>query len=154
MPNTYTQLYIHAVFAVKNRECVISKSWKNDLYKYITGIVQNNGNKMLVINGVNDHIHLFFGINPNQSLSDLMKDVKANSSKWINDNKFVMGRFSWQTGYGAFSYSHSQLDNVIQYINKQEEHHQKRSFREEYLELLNKFDVDFEDKYLFDFFEK
>jgi Transposase and inactivated derivatives len=154
MPNTYTQLYIHVVFTVKNRECVISKSWKNDLYKYITGIVQNNGHKMLAINGSNDHIHLFFGVNPNQSLSDLMKDIKANSSKWINDNRLVLGRFSWQTGYGAFSYSHSQLDNVIQYINGQEGHHKKRSFKEEYLEMLNKFDVKFEDEYLFDFSEK
>jgi len=152
MANSYTQIYIHAVFAVKYRDKVIDKLWKEELSKYISGIVQNNGHKMLSINGVSDHLHIFIGMKPQQSVSALIQDVKANSSKWINENKFVMGHFAWQEGFSAFSYAHSQLDNVIQYICNQEEHHRKRSFKEEYLDLLRKFDIDFNEAYIYDFF--
>src|SRR5690349_4500581 len=107
MPNTYTQIHIHAVFTVQNRESLIAKEWKIELYKYITGIIQNHNHKVIAINGMSDHIHILFGMRPNQSLSDLMQDVKASSSKWINEKRFVRGKFSWQEGYGAFSYSKS-----------------------------------------------
>jgi REP element-mobilizing transposase RayT len=153
MPNTYTQLYIHIIYAVKYRDRVISKSWKESLNQYTTGIIQKNGHKLLAINGASNHLHVFIGVKPHQAISGLIQDVKAGSSKWINDNKFVLGHFSWQAGYAAFSYSHSQIDQVIKYINNQEQHHAKRTFREEYLELLNKFEVEYNDAYLFDFFE-
>ncbi len=149
MANTYTQIHLHAIFGVQNRISLINTSWKNDLYKYITGIIQNNKHKVLVINGMPDHIHILFGMRPYQSLSELMQDVKGSSSKWINKKGFVKGRFSWQEGYGAFSYSKSQLKNVINYIGNQEEHHKKRSFTEEYLELLQKFDIDYNENYIF-----
>jgi len=128
MPNTYTQIHIHFVFAVKYRAGLIQPNWKDNLYKYITGIVQANNHKMIVINGVADHIHLLVGLRPAQSISDLMQDVKGGSSKWINDNKLVQGKFEWQEGYGAFSYSKSQLPAVINYIQNQEGHHQKKNF--------------------------
>ena len=134
------------------RECTIHPKWENELQKYITGIVQKNGHKMLAINGMPDHLHVFFGMKPNQSLSELVRDIKSNSSKWINERNFVKGKFAWQEGYGAFSYGHSQLDNVILYINNQKNHHKKRNFRDEYLDFLKKFDVDFKHEYLFDFF--
>jgi putative transposase len=149
MPNTYTQLHVHFVFVVKYRERVILDSWKAELYKYITGIIQNNAHKMLIINGVEDHVHMLVGIRPSQSISDLMKDVKANSSRWINEQRLVKGKFEWQEGYAAFSYSTSQLSNVIAYIAKQEEHHRKHKFRDEYLNLLKQFDIDYDERYLF-----
>ncbi|MBT3303424.1 MAG: IS200/IS605 family transposase [Bacteroidetes bacterium] len=147
MANTFTQIYIQSVFAVKGRESIISKSWKDELYKYITGIVQNNGHKLLAIGGMPDHIHIFYGMKPIQSISDLMQDVKGCSSKWINEKKFVKGKFQWQAGYGAFSYAHSQLDTVINYIRRQEEHHKKQSFKTEYQELLTKFNIEFDQHY-------
>ncbi|MBT3802572.1 MAG: IS200/IS605 family transposase [Bacteroidetes bacterium] len=147
MANTFTQIYIQSVFAVKGRESIISKSWKDELYKYITGIVQNNGHKLLAIGGMPDHIHIFYGMKPIQSISDLMQDVKGCSSKWINEKKFVKGKFQWQAGYGAFSYAHSQLDTVINYIRRQEEHHKKQSFKTEYKELLTKFNIEFDQHY-------
>jgi len=149
MANTYTQLHIQAVFAVKARIGLIQPEWKDELYKYITGIVQAHNHKMLAINGMNDHLHLFFGMRPTQSLSELMQDVKGSSSKWINDRKFVQGKFEWQEGYGAFSYSRSQVQDVIHYIQNQETHHQKRSFLVEYEELLEKFEVDYDKRYVF-----
>lgn len=149
MANTYTQIHIHAVFAVQNRQSLISKSWKNELYKYITGIIQNNNHKVLQINGMPDHVHILFGMRPTQSLSVLMKQVKQESSKWINQQGFVKGKFSWQAGFGAFSYSKSQIPNVIQYIEKQEEHHTKKSFREEYLDFLKAFDLNYNEAYIF-----
>jgi len=149
MANTYTQIHIQAVFAVQNRECIIKNHWKNELYKYITGIIRNNGHKMLVINGMPDHIHILFGMRPTQSLSDLLQDIKGNSSKWINDKKFVNGRFSWQEGYGAFSYSKSQLPQIIQYIESQEEHHKKKTFLAEYKEFLDAFEVEYDERYIF-----
>ena len=131
MANTFTQIHIHAVFTVQNRECVIKNQWRDELYKYITGIICNQHHKLLAINGMPDHIHILFGMRPAQSLSDLLQDIKGNSSKWINERKFIRSKFSWQEGYGAFSYSKSQLPQVIQYIDKQEEHHKKKTFLED-----------------------
>ena len=149
MANTYTQIHIQAVFSVQNRICIIQNSWKDELYKYITGIIQNNKHKLLIINGMPDHIHILFGLRPAQSISDLMKDVKESSSRWINQRGFVRGKFSWQEGYGAFSYSKSDLPNVINYIKNQENHHHKKSFVEEYRGLLKEFEVDYNDRYIF-----
>ncbi len=149
MPNTYTQIHIHAVFSVQNRICLISDSWKDQLYRYITGIIQNNGHKLLIINGMPDHIHILFGFRPTQSLSDLMQDVKGDSSRWINEKKLIKGRFSWQEGYGAFSYSKSHVSSVIKYIQNQEIHHRRLSFLEEYKKMLDDFGVDYNERYLF-----
>lgn len=153
MPNTYTQLYIQFVFAVKARQALIAKGWKNNLYKYITGIVQNNKNKMLAINGMPDHIHIFIGYKPSVAIPDLVKDIKVASSLWINENKLTNQRFNWQEGYGAFSYSQSHIDKVCNYIQEQELHHMKKSFKEEYKEFLKQFQVEFDEKYLFEFFD-
>ena len=150
MANTYTQIHIHAVFAVQNRACVISSSWKEELYKYITGIIQNNNHKLLTINGMPDHIHLLIGLRPTQSLSELMQDIKGHSSKWINTNNFVKGKFAWQGGFGAFSYSKSDLPVIIRYIQNQEEHHKKKTFNDEYQQLLKEFEVDFDERYIFE----
>ncbi len=153
MPNTYTKIYIQAVFTPQFREHVIKSTWENELFKYITGIVQNNGHKMLAVNGMPDHIHVFMGMKPKQSVSELISKIKSNSSRWINEKHFVTGKFQWQEGFGAFSYGHSQLDDVIQYVMNQKEHHRKKSFKEEYLSFLKKFDVDYEPQYLFEFFD-
>ena len=149
MPNTYTQIHIHAIFAVQNRLSLISKTWEQRLYQYIAGIIQNHGHKLLVINGMPDHIHILLGMRPIESLSDLMRDVKGDSSLWINSNKLVMGKFSWQEGYGAFSYSKSQISAVATYIENQELHHRKKSFIEEYTKILQDFDVDFDERFVF-----
>ncbi len=149
MANTYTQVHIHAIFSVQNRECIIKQSWKEELYRYLTGIIQNNGHKLLAINGMPDHIHVFFGMRPTQSLSNLMQDIKGDSSKWINNKGLINSRFSWQEGYGAFSYNKSSVDCVIDYIKNQEVHHRKKTFTEEYHEFLEKFEVDFDERYLF-----
>ena len=148
MGNTYTQIYLHLVFAVQNRASLVQSGWKNELYKYITGIIQNNGHKLITINGMPDHLHIAVGYKPNQLIPDLLQDVKGNSSKWINEKKFLRGTFSWQAGYGAFSFSHSQIDAVVKYINNQETHHRKRSFREEYIEFLEKYKIAFNEKYV------
>jgi|UniRef100_A0A7V3E5G9 REP element-mobilizing transposase RayT len=148
MANTYTQIYLHIVFAVQNRISLIHPQWKNDLYKYITGIIQNNGHKLIAINGVSNHLHIAVGYKPNQLIPDLLQDIKANSSKWINEKRFIKGKFNWQSGYGAFSFSHSQIDAVIKYINNQEQHHKKITFREEYMEMLEKYNVQFDEKYI------
>jgi REP element-mobilizing transposase RayT len=153
MANTYTQINIHAVFAVKGRQNLLSEKYRSDLFRYISGILKNNGQYTLAVNGYKDHVHIFFELNPTSSISDMMREVKANSSKWINDNKLVVGKFSWQEGYGGFSYSRSQRDNVINYITNQETHHAKTTFREEYLELLRKFEIEFRDEYVFEFYE-
>lgn len=150
MANTYSQLYIHIVFAVKGRHNLISTIWKDEVYKYITGIIANKDQKLIVINGMPDHVHILIGLKPDKSISDLVRDIKANSSKFINDKKWINGKFEWQTGFGAFSYSHSQLTNVINYIRNQEEHHKTKTFKEEYIEFLKLFDVDFKNEYLFD----
>jgi REP element-mobilizing transposase RayT len=153
MANTYSQLNIHCVFAVKGRENIITNNFRDDLHRYISGILKNDGSFPLAVNGWMDHVHVFFELPPSLSVSDQMRMVKATSSKWINDNNFVKGKFSWQEGYGAFSYSRSQRDSVIQYIIKQEEHHKKETFKEEYLGLLRKFEISFEEKYVFEFYD-
>ena len=153
MANSYTQIHIQFVFAVKYREAVIDHSWKAELYKYITGIVQNNNHKMIITNGMPDHLHLLVGVRPNQSISDLIRDVKANSSKWINEQKFCRQKFEWQDGYGAFSYGSSQIPKVINYIRNQEEHHKKHTFIEEYLGFLKVFEIDYDERYIFKILE-
>jgi putative transposase len=153
MPNTYTQLYIQFVFAVKHRQALINASWKDDLYKYITGIVQNKGSKMLAINGMSDHIHIFLGYKPSISIPDLVKDIKLASNDWINKNLLTNQKFAWQEGYGAFSYSRSQISNVCSYIENQEQHHSKQLFKDEYISFLKNFDIDYDDKYLFEFID-
>lgn len=153
MANTYTQMYIQIVFAVKRRQNLIQKKWKDELHKYICGIVNGKGQKVYAIGGVEDHIHILVSIKPNIAISDLVRDIKANSSKWINENEFVRGKFQWQEGFGAFSYAQSQLDNVIAYINNQEKHHQKKTFKNEYLTLIQKFNIEYDEIYLFDWLE-
>ena len=153
MANTYTQLYIQLVFAVKNRESLIQKEWKEELYQYITGIVQNNGHKMLRINGMPDHVHIFIGYKPTQTIPELVETIKTDSDHFIKRQRFCKFKFNWQSGYGAFSYSHSQIDAVVKYIINQEAHHRNKTFREEYLDMLQKFDVEYKDEYLFDFFD-
>jgi putative transposase len=153
MANTFSQIYIQTVFAVSNRMSLITPTVKEDLYKYIAGIVTNQGQKLISINGMPDHVHILIGLKPSMALADLVRDIKADSSTYINKNRWVRGKFIWQEGYGAFSYGHSQLDTIISYIQNQEKHHRRRSFKKEYLGLLRKFDIAFEDKYVFDFIE-
>jgi putative transposase len=148
MANTYTQLHIQLVFAVKYRAAQIEKKWKEDLHRFITGIIQNNEHKMLQVNSMPDHIHIFIGMRPYQALSALAQNVKTESTKWIKKNKFATG-FAWQEGFGGFSYAKSQVYDVISYIQNQEAHHKKRSFLEEYQELLVEFDVDYDERYIF-----
>ncbi len=148
MANTYTQIHLQLIFAVKYRKALIGRSWKEELNKYITGIIQSQKHKLLIVNGVEDHIHILIGYRPHQSLSDLMQDIKGSSSTWINEKKFIRSKFSWQGGYGAFSYSHSHLNNVINYIKNQEVHHRKKSFIEEYRSFLNAFEVEYDEKYI------
>jgi REP element-mobilizing transposase RayT len=153
MANTFSQIYIQTVFAVSSRQSLIKPEFKADLYKYIAGIVRNQGQKLISINGMSDHVHILIGLRPAMALADLVQEIKSDSTKYVNKNKWVHGRFSWQEGYGAFSYGHSQLDTIISYIQNQEKHHSRRSFKNEYLSLLRKFDIAFEDKYVFDFIE-
>jgi REP element-mobilizing transposase RayT len=150
MANTYTQLYIHVVFAVKRRACVISKSWRDELFQYITGIITNKGQKLMIVNGVEDHIHILLGIKPDCNLSDLVRDIKANSSRWINEKRLVHGKFEWQNGFGAFSVGASQVNIICNYIAHQEEHHQTTKFRKEYIEFLQAYDIDYKEEYLFE----
>lgn len=154
MPNTFIQIYIQIVFAVKGRENLISAKWKSELFSYISGIVTEKGQKSIIINGVSDHVHLFIGLQSGISISDLVRDIKNNSSKFINEKKLVTGHFSWQQGYGAFSYSRSHIDNVYNYILNQEQHHQKKTFKEEYIEFLKKFEIEYDEKYLFEWIER
>jgi putative transposase len=149
MANTYTQIYIQAVFAVQNRDAVINFKWKEELYRYITGIIQAREHKLLVIGGMPDHVHILFGFRPIQSLSELMHDIKGGSSKWINEKGFMRCRFSWQEGYSAFSYARSDLKNVIRYIENQKEHHRKITFMEEYVKLLKEFEIEYDLRYIF-----
>lgn len=149
MANTYTQIHIQTVFAVKYREAVIEPDWKEELYKYMTGIIQNYDHKLLEINGMPDHVHVFFGMRPTQSLSKLMQQIKEDSTKWINSRGFVRHKFNWQEGYGAFSYSRSHVPAVCTYIEKQEEHHRKKTFLTEYRDLLNAFEIPFDEAYIF-----
>jgi REP element-mobilizing transposase RayT len=153
LAGTFTQLYIQIVFAVKGRQNLISGEWKDELHKYIAGIIKGKDQKPLIVNGMPDHIHAFVGLRPSTAISDLVRDIKNNSSNFVNDRKLVRGKFAWQEGYGAFSYGHSQIDRVYKYILNQEDHHKRTTFREEYMELLNRFEVQFDTRYLFDWIE-
>jgi REP element-mobilizing transposase RayT len=149
MANTYTQIHLQIIFAVQNRISLIQPQWKEELYKYLTGIIQGSKHKLIVINGIEDHVHLLVGMRPNQSLSDLLQHVKGDSSAWINKCNLVRGKFQWQEGYAAFSYSKSQLPAVINYIKNQEIHHKKKTFIEEYKEFLDLFEVPYDERYIF-----
>ncbi|WP_396168003.1 IS200/IS605 family transposase [Flavobacterium sp.] len=150
MANTYHQMYIQAVFAVKYRKAVLHKDWRKDVFAVIGNLINETGCKTIIVNGVEDHVHCFLGLKPTVSISELMKTVKAKSSKYINDNNFLLDRFEWQVGYGAFSYSHSHINRVFKYIENQEEHHRKKSFKEEYLKYLDEYKIPFEERYVFE----
>jgi putative transposase len=153
MAGTFSQIYIQVVFAVKGRECLISNVWEKDLYKYISGIIKNLGQKSIAINGMPDHIHILMGIKPSCCLADLVREIKKSSHQFVKENKFTSSQFKWQEGYGAFSYSHSALNNIIDYINNQKEHHSKKSFKEEYLDFLKKFEVHHKKEFLFEWID-
>ena len=149
MANTYHQIYLQTVFAVKYREAVIDKVWKSQLLGVIGNLINETGCKNIIVNGVEDHVHCFLGLKPVVSVSELMKTVKAKSSKFVNDNDLTPHRFEWQDGYGVFSYSQSHIDKVFKYIQNQEEHHKKQTFQDEYLQFLKNFNIDYDEKYLF-----
>ncbi len=153
MPNTFSQLYIQCVFAVKGRENLLHPDWRQELFKYMSGIIRGKDQKAIIVNGVADHVHVFVGIKPSMAISDLVRDVKNNSSNFINEKKLVPGKFSWQEGFGAFSYSHSHMDRVYQYILNQEAHHKQQTFKDEYLDLLQKFEISYDERYLFEWIE-
>lgn len=152
-PGTFTQMYVHLVFAVGNREAVLSKDIRSRVFEYISGIVTNQRHKSIIVNGVSDHIHILLGLNPAISVSDAVHDIKRGSSLFINENKLVNGKFFWQEGYGGFTNSRSQIEAVYKYIEGQESHHAKKTFREEYLNMLDKYEVDYDPKYLFEFYD-
>ena len=153
MANTYTQMYVHLVFSPKRRAALIENSWKNDLEKYITGIVQMNNHKMLAIYAMPDHIHIFIGYNVNQLIPKLVEEIKTSSNAWIKKNNLSKFCFDWQKGYGAFSHSKSMLNTVVKYVLNQEEHHKRKTFREEYLDVLKKNEIEFKNEYVFEFFD-
>ena len=150
MANTYSQITIQVIFVVKRRECLLKKEIRENLYRYITGIIKNENQKLLAIGGVSDHIHLLIGLKPDKKISELVKEIKANSSRWINENHLINERFEWQSGYAVFSYTNSQQRVLIDYILNQETHHKEKTFREEYVKVLNEFNVEYEEKYLFE----
>ena len=152
MPKTHTQIYVQYIFTVKGRQNFISIENSDKLHKFIRGIVEKRKSTLLAINNTSDHMHILVSIDPNYSFSKLIQEIKAGSSKYITDQKWLPGKFQWQSGYGAFSYSKSHIDNVINYINDQEHHHQKKTFREEYIEFLDKFSIEYDQKYLFEFY--
>ena len=149
MANTYNQIYIHLVFAVKYRDAVIDKSWRQELYQYIIGVIANRGHKVYAIGGMSDHIHILVSLSPKQAISELVLEVKRATSLWIKEKQFVRRQFAWQEGFGAFSYGKSQVDNVVKYIQDQENHHAKRSFRDEYVSFLKLFGIEYDEKYVF-----
>ena len=153
MAGTFTQIYLQAVFAVKGRSNLLQKPWRDDVFRYMAGIIKNKGQKPIIVNGVVDHAHLFFGLKPATAISDLIRDVKNSTSNFVNEQNWVKGRFAWQEGYGAFSYGHSQIKRVYNYILHQEERHRKKTFREEYLEFLEKFQIPYEDRFLFEWLD-
>ena len=154
MANTYAQIYLQFVFSVKHRQSLIPKIHKEELHKYITGLVQNRSSKMLAVHCMPDHTHIFVGFKPALSISDFVKEIKNETNEFINGKKWTGHKFSWQEGYGVFSYSQSHMNAVIKYIKNQEEHHRKCTFQEEYRDFLEKFEVPFEDRYLFEFFDE
>lgn len=153
MANTFSQIHIQVVFAVKHRQNLLLPQWRPALFEYMAGVIRNHGHKSLIVNGVTDHVHAFIGLKPSVALSDLVRDIKSASTAYINERKLVKGHFTWQEGYGAFSYAHSQVPEVYRYVLNQERHPQKRNFKEEYLELLQKFEIPFEEKYLFEWLD-
>lgn len=153
MAGTFSQIYIQVVFAVKGRENLLQKSWRDEVFKYISGIIKEKGQKPIIVNGVEDHVHLFIGLKPSMCLSDLVRDIKNNTTNFINDKKLTKKKFFWQEGFGAFSYSHSHIDNVYKYILNQEAHHRKQTFKAEYLEYLEKFEIEHDEKYLFEWLD-
>ena len=153
MAGTYSQIYIQYVFSVKGRENLLQKSWREDVFKYISGIIKGKNQKPIIVNGVTDHVHVFVGLKPAMNISDLVRDIKNNSSNFINEQQFLKGKFSWQEGYGVFSYAHSQIANVYQYIANQEEHHSKKTFKEEYIDFLHKFEIEYNEKFLFEWLD-
>lgn len=154
MAGTYSQIYIQIVFAVQGRQNLLQKEWRQEVFKYMAGIIKNKGQKPIIVNGAEDHVHVFIGLKPSMAISDLTRDIKNNTSNFINDHKWVKGRFNWQEGYGAFSYSHSAIENVYNYILNQEQHHAKQTFKDEYLDLLKKFEIEHDVKHLFEWIEK
>jgi REP element-mobilizing transposase RayT len=152
-PGVFTQLHIQLVFAVKHRDRLLNDDIRKEVFSYMSGIVTNLKDKSIIINGVSDHVHVFLGLNPSVSISDTIWELKRSSSLFINSNEWFKSKFNWQDGYGAFSYSRSQVENVFNYIKNQEMHHKKRTFRDEYIEFLEKFEIEYDKKYLFDFFD-
>lgn len=150
MAGTYSQIYIQIVFAVQGRQNLLQKEWRSEIFKYMAGIIKNKGQKPIIVNGVEDHVHVFIGLKPAIALSDLVRDIKNNSTNFINENHWVKGKFSWQEGYGAFSYGHSQIETVYNYILNQETHHTKQTFKDEYLDFLKKFEIEHDIQYLFE----
>jgi putative transposase len=153
MANTFSQIYLQFVFAVQNRQCLIAKDHKEELHKFMTSLVQRRSNKMLAVNCMPDHVHLFVGFKPSVLISDFVKEIKVESNDFINQKNWIRGKFKWQEGYGVFSYSHSHIDKVVKYVLNQEIHHQKKTFKQEYLRMLEKAEIQFEEQYLFDFFD-
>jgi len=154
MAGTFSQIYIQIVFAVNGRQNLLQKPWRDDVFKYMAGIIKGKNQKSIIVNGVSNHVHLFVGLRPSMAISDLVRDVKNNSSNFINERKLVKGKFSWQEGHGSFSYSHSHIDHVYKYILNQDIHHRKKTFKEEYLEFLRKFEIEYDEKYLFEWIEE
>ena len=150
MPGTFSQIYIQIVFAVKGRENLIANSWKTALHKYIAGTIKGKGQKPIIVNGMPDHIHVFAGLKPAMAISDLVRDIKNNATNFVNDHHFVKGKFAWQESYGTFSYSHSHISKVYGYTLNQEKHHQKKTFKQEYIDFLKKFEIEYDEKYLFE----
>ncbi len=151
-PGTFTQLYVQLVFAVQNRDAVLNKNIRFRVFEYLSGILREMSHKSIIINGVSDHVHIFVGLNPARSISDTVHELKRSSSLFIKNEKLCSSKFSWQEGYGAFTYSKSHIDNVYKYIQNQEEHHKKITFREEYIDFLEKYDVPYDERFLFEFF--
>jgi len=152
-PGTFTQLYVQLVFAVKNRDAVLHQNIRRRVFEYISGIVTEMKHKSIMVNGVSNHVHILIGLNPSKSISDTVHDIKRNSSLFINNEKLCVGKFAWQEGYGGFTYSRSQLDDVCRYIQNQEEHHKKTTFKEEYIKFLEKFEIEYDERFLFDFLD-
>ena len=152
MAGSYSQIYLQYVFAVKGRQNLLQKPWREEVFKYISGIIKGKNQKPIIVNGVSDHVHIFVGLKPAMPISDLVRDIKNNSSNFINENKWVKGKFSWQEGYGVFSYSHSQIDKVYRYIANQEAHHEKKTFKDEYIDFLVKSGIDYDERYLFEMY--
>ena len=153
MAGTFSQIYIQVVFAVQGRQNLLRKEWRQEVFKYMAGIIKNKGQKPIIVNGVEDHVHVFLGLKPAMALSDLVRDIKNNSSNFINEHSWIMGKFNWQEGYGAFSYIHSQVEAIYNYIQHQEQHHSRQTFKDEYLDLLKRFEIKHDPRYLFDWAE-